>query len=158
MTAILLTGMSGAGKSTVLLELAFRGWSTVDTDLPEWIELADERSPWPGERIWRERHMHRLLDAPRASPLAVAGTVRNQGMFSDRFDAIILLSAPLDVMLDRVRRRTTNPFGRSESEQAAIARDHEAVEPMLRAAASHEIATTGSLDDVVAEVERIARV
>jgi len=154
--AILLTGMSGTGKSTVLLELAFRGWSTIDTDLPEWVEIADDTSAWPGERIWREGNMQRLLDAPRASPLAVAGTVRNQGKFSERFDAVILLSAPLEVMLERTRLRTTNPFGRSAEDQTAIARDFDTVEPLLRAAATHEVITTVSVEAVVDAVEQIA--
>lgn len=158
MTAILLTGMSGAGKSTVLLELAFRGWSTVDTDLPEWIDIGAPGSPWPGERIWHEGNMARLLDAPRRAPLAVAGTVINQGMFSDRFAAIILLSAPLEVMLNRVRVRTTNPFGSSDEERAKIAHDHEVVEPLLRGSATHELDTTRPVATIVDEVVRIAAV
>jgi hypothetical protein len=41
--------------------------------------------------------------------LFVEGCVRNQSKFYDRFDAVVLLSAPADVILDRVarRRRTT---------------------------------------------------
>ncbi|WP_223841206.1 MULTISPECIES: hypothetical protein [unclassified Candidatus Sulfotelmatobacter] len=36
MPRILITGMSGAGKSTVLAELARRGRITVDTDFDGW--------------------------------------------------------------------------------------------------------------------------
>ena len=38
MTAILVTGMSGTGKSTVLAELERRGHRVVDTDYGDWIE------------------------------------------------------------------------------------------------------------------------
>ena len=37
MVAVLLTGMSGAGKTSVLAELARRGFETVDTDDGDWI-------------------------------------------------------------------------------------------------------------------------
>jgi dephospho-CoA kinase len=34
--------------------------------------------------------------------------MRNQGRFYDRFDAVVLLSAPAEVILDRIARRTTH--------------------------------------------------
>jgi hypothetical protein len=37
--------------------------------------------------------------------------VANQGRFYDRFDAVVLLSAPADVILERIEARTTNTFG-----------------------------------------------
>ena len=46
---ILLTGMSGTGKTTALAELARRGFRTVETDDPGWKELRDD-----GEPIWRD--------------------------------------------------------------------------------------------------------
>jgi dephospho-CoA kinase len=41
MASILLTGMSGVGKSTAMAELARRGFDTVDTDCGEWINVVD---------------------------------------------------------------------------------------------------------------------
>ena len=38
MPIVLVTGMSGAGKSTVLAELERRGHRVVDTDVPGWCE------------------------------------------------------------------------------------------------------------------------
>ena len=38
MARVLITGMSGAGKSTVLGELAARGYRTVDTDYDGWTD------------------------------------------------------------------------------------------------------------------------
>lgn len=157
MKAILLTGMSGVGKSTVLVELACRGWSTVDTDMPEWIIHSVGGSAIKGERMWHEGNMSRLLAAPRTAPLAVAGTVINQGLFYDRFDAVVLLSAPLETMLERVVTRESNRFGRRESEREAIRRDHAEVEPLLRASATHEFSTNRPLGDVVADIELIAK-
>ena len=42
MKRVLLTGMSGTGKSTVINELAARGYQAVDTDdhgLSEWVAV-----------------------------------------------------------------------------------------------------------------------
>ncbi len=88
MTAILITGMSGVGKSTVLTELAKRGHETVDTDHGDWIHVVG------GEPLWREELIDSLLDRPRAGPLFVQGTVANQVRFYPRFDAVVLLTAP----------------------------------------------------------------
>ena len=62
MVAVLVTGMSGSGKSTALAGLAERGYETVDTDEPGWIELVD------GEPLWREGRVLALLDRPRTVP------------------------------------------------------------------------------------------
>lgn len=141
--AVLVTGMSGTGKSTVLAELARRGYLTVDTDDGGWIEVVD------GEPLWREPLIDELLDRPRRAPLFVQGTVANQGRFYDRFDAIVLLSAPTDVVLRRITRRKNNPFGKSECERAQILADIADVEPLLRQAATYEIRTDRPLLDVV---------
>ena len=45
--------------------------------------------------------MTALLDFDDGRSLFVGGGTRNQSKFYDRFDAVVLLSAPADVMLDR---------------------------------------------------------
>ena len=63
----------------------------------------------------------------------------NQGRFYDRFDAVVLLSAPADVMLERIDARTDNPFGKSAEERAQVLADLAEVEPLLRAGCTHEL-------------------
>jgi hypothetical protein len=41
MKRVLITGMSGTGKSAVVRELAARGYPAVDLDTPEWSEWVD---------------------------------------------------------------------------------------------------------------------
>ena len=56
MTKVLVTGMSGTGKSSALAQLALRGYRVMDTDDPgstEWVETSDEIGG--GERLWVER-------------------------------------------------------------------------------------------------------
>lgn len=150
MIAVLVTGMSAVGKSAALAELAARGHETVDTDDPGWIEVVD------GEPLWREDRVRDLLDRPRTGPLFVQGTVANQGVFAAHFAAVVLLTAPIEVILQRLRDRGSNDFGKTEEERAAVLRDHRDVEPLLRASATHVIDTRAPLASVVARLLEIA--
>lgn len=76
----------------------------------------------------------------------------NQGSFYDRFDAIVLLSVPLDVVLARVADRT-NPFGATPADRAKIASDMATYEGRLRAGADYEIVTTTPLADIADALE-----
>ncbi|NDL60533.1 AAA family ATPase [Phytoactinopolyspora sp. XMNu-373] len=107
MSRILVTGMSGVGKSSLLEELAQRGHRTVDTDYDDWV-LTDG--------LWDEPRMSELLACH--PDVVVSGTVENQGHFYDRFEHVVLLSAPVDVLIERVATRTNNPYGRSADELA----------------------------------------
>ncbi len=153
---VLVTGMSGTGKSTALVELARRGHRVVDTDYGGWSEEvpASEEREW--EQLWREDRIDQLLDAHDDGVLFVSGCVANQGKFYPRFDAVVLLSAPADVILGRVADRETNDFGKTDAERDLIMNDLATVEPLLRAGATAEIDTRAPLDEVVDELERIA--
>jgi dephospho-CoA kinase len=153
--AVLITGMSGTGKSAALAELARRGHRVVDTDYGNWIE--DVRQPDGSlERLWNDELIDALLSGHSDGALFVVGTVANQGAFYSRFDAVVLLSAPLEVILERVATRESNPFGKKEAERDKIADDLAAFEPLLRAGATTEIDTRKPLADVVDELESIA--
>lgn len=153
-SVVLLTGMSGTGKSTVLAHLKLRGHRVIDSDDPGWIVQRD--SAGEAEPIWDLAQVKALIDGHRSGCLFIAGCVANQGEVYDHFDAVVLLSAPLDVILDRVADRA-NPFGSSPEQREKISEDVEVVEPLLRAGADFEIVTTVPVDDVVDELEQIAR-
>ena len=128
MARVLLTGMSGAGKSTLLAAVGRRGYSTVDTDYDGW-EL-------PGA-LWDEPRMSALLAGH--STIAVSGTAQNQGLFYGRFEHVIYLRVPLEVLLDRVRARSNNPYGKSADQQDDISRYVAEVEPLIRRTATLEL-------------------
>jgi broad-specificity NMP kinase len=158
MTVVLVTGMSGTGKSTALLELARRGHRVVDTDDVGWSEdlpLADGSG---SERVWREDQMDALLTEHSNGTLFVSGCVSNQGRFYPRFDAIVLLSAPAQVILERVASRETNDYGKTDAERNLILHHLATVEPLLRAGATAEIDTRRPVDEVADELESIAGV
>ncbi|MGH2887947.1 MAG: AAA family ATPase [Solirubrobacteraceae bacterium] len=152
-SVVLVTGMSGTGKSTVLAELDRRGHRVVDTDDPGWI--VEVETPEGMEPMWDLDRIAALLEGHRSGWLFVAGCVANQRVLYNRFDAVVLLSAPVDVLLARVVDRA-NPFGSRPEERAKIARDLAEFEPLLRAGAGHEISTTVPVTEVVATLERIA--
>ena len=89
-------------RTPALTELARRGHRVVDTDYGDWTHDV----PGPGEPgsepLWREDLMEALLAEPRTGAVFVSGCVANQGKFYPRFDAIVLLSAPTEVLLERV--------------------------------------------------------
>ncbi|KTR94255.1 ATP-binding protein [Microbacterium testaceum] len=145
MARVLITGMSGTGKSTVLAELARRGYRTVDTDDDGWTD--GNGGPWD------EARMAELLTTE--STVVVSGTVENQGRFYDRFQHVVLLSAPVDVLIARVRSRTNNPYGHSPEQQAEIRRYVDEVEPLLRRGATVEMDARMPVDRLSDAISRL---
>jgi len=146
-TRVLLTGLSGAGKSTVLSRLAELGYRTIDTDYDGFT--AEVRSASGTERLWREDRIQAVLSGTDVDLIFISGTCRNQVAFYPQFDHIVLLSAPVPLLIERLTSRSNNPYGKREGELAETLRFVETVEPSLRAAATLEIDTSAPLDEVV---------
>jgi broad-specificity NMP kinase len=134
-----------------LAELEQRGFTVLETDGAPWSEWSDE----DGGYVWREELIDELLSREDEATLYVSGTVSNQGRFYPRFDAVVLLSAPADVLLSRIESRTTNEFGKASEERERILGDLAEVEPLLRATATHEVDATQPVAAVVAELVAI---
>lgn len=174
MRRILITGMSGTGKSTVIGALAAHGFKAVDADRDEyskWVAVsgdADAEALLVAERwdwVWREDRIAALLASEDAAVLFLGGCAENMRLFLPRFDHIILLSAPKDVVIERLRTRATSSYGihpdeiervRTLLEPARVLDLIETVEPLLRRVADHEIDTNAPLDAVVACVLKVA--
>jgi dephospho-CoA kinase len=146
MARVLVTGMSGVGKTTVLEELGRRGYLTVDTDYDGWV-LADG--------TWDEVRMGRLLG--EQPDVVVSGTVENQGRFYDRFEQVVLISAPIEVLIERVSRRANNRYGSTAEQQAEIAEYVETVEPLLRAGATVELDGRKPVEELADLIEGLQR-
>jgi shikimate kinase len=132
---VLITGMSGAGKSALVHELRRRGVRAFDADDDGFSEpRADGRWGWHADRVAG------LLADEGDGPLFFAGCSEEQAALP--FDYRVLLTAPVDVLLERLRTRTGNRYGRSPAEQAQVLADLAEVEPLLRRSADLVLETT----------------
>lgn len=152
MKRVLLTGMSGVGKSSVVRELVARGHKAVDTDDGLCEPLHD------GRQRWQEDAIQALLDLEDADVLFVAGCEENQVSFHSQFDHIVLLTAPLETLVERLETRSSNSYGKDTEDLRRFHEDVVNVEPLLRRVATHEIRTTAPLDEVVTTLLRIVDV
>ena len=149
----MLTGMSGTGKSSVLALLRARGFKTVDTDYGGWTEQVDvPGDPTAKEWLWREDRIANLLSTVDAEVLFVSGAARNQTKFYAEFDHVVLLTAPVAVITERLTMRTNNPYGKDPADLAEVHDLKETVEPALRRGADLEIDPSIPLDEVVERI------
>jgi shikimate kinase len=134
---VLITGMSGVGKSTLVRELRRRGFRAYDADDDGFSEpRADGR--WG----WRVDQVAGVLEHGEAASDVVffAGCSEEQVMLP--FDVRILLTAPAEILLQRLTARTTNGYGRSARQRAQVLADLVEVEPLLRRSADLVLVTT----------------
>lgn len=154
--------MSGVGKSTVVTELVERGFRAVDldtADYSEWVEVPESECALPAagkDWRWREDRVASLLDADAGGVLFVSGCAENMVKFLGRFDSVVLLSAPVANIVERLKHREGNSFGKQPAEVAQVIAMIEKVEPLLREGADLEIDTSENLDQVIARVIAVA--
>jgi broad-specificity NMP kinase len=138
---VLLTGMSGTGKSTLVHELRRRGHPAYDADDDGFSEpRADGR--WG----WRVDLVGELLAREPGRLLFFAGCSEEQVDLP--FDYRVLLTAPRAVLVERLRTRTGNAYGRAGAELAQVLADLDEVEPLLRRSADLVLTTTAPPGDV----------
>jgi shikimate kinase len=159
MQRILLTGMSGTGKSTLVEALAERGYKAIDADCDtysHWVALSEldtaAGEPVEADRdwVWREDQIQALLATEDTQMLILSGCASNMGKFLAQFNQIVLLSTPADVIVERLQSRINNQYGKQPEEVARVLGLIESVEPLLRAMATYEINTNAPLDEILA--------
>jgi shikimate kinase len=157
---VYLVGMPGSGKSTVGPALAARlGVPFVELDGE--IERAEGRPvreifERDGEARFRELEAAALTEAATRDPAVVSCgggivlepanrvTLRATG-------EVVFLSAPLDILRERVRPAEDRPLIREEGD---LERLHREREPLYREFAAHVVDASGAADDLAAAIER----
>jgi len=147
----------------VITELAARGYKAVDTDdhgLSELVTVPQDQPAGLGagqDWVWREDRIQDLLSTDDVDVLFLSGCAPNQGKFYPQFDHIVVLTAPVGVIVERLANRTTNPYRKHPDEVARVLHLQQTVEPLLRGAAGLKVDTSAPLDQVAATVLRLVQ-
>ena len=138
---VLVTGMSGSGKSALVKELRHRNHVAFDAD-DDGFTTPSANGTW----AWNRDLIRSLFDEHADDLLFFAGCSDEQVDFE--FDFKVLLTAPVEVIVERLRERATNTFGKTQAERDRILADLEWVLPMLSASADLIIETTRPINEV----------
>lgn len=143
--------MSATGKSTVITGLSSLSYKAVDLDSEAWSiwvnAAADPAYPdnevQPGKDwVWNEPRVLELLSTLDTDLLFLSGCASNMDKFYSYFDHIVLLTAPDDVIIQRLSQRQGTAYGRTDEEVARVLRLKQSIEPLLREGADLEIDTS----------------
>lgn len=138
---VLLTGVSGTGKSSLVKELRRRDYVAYDADDDGFSQPRPDGS-WG----WRLSLVRSLFDQHDDWFLFFAGCSDEQTQLG--FDLKVLLTAPVEVILERLRTRTTNSFGKAQPERDRVLADMDWVLPLLRTSADIIVDTTKPVSEV----------
>jgi dephospho-CoA kinase len=138
---VLITGMSGVGKSALTLELRRRGHAAYDADDDGFTQPRPD-----GAWGWRVDPIRELLDGHDGELVFFAGCSEEQMQI--RFDFTVLLTAPRAVMLERLQSRTSNSFGKTPDELDLVLAALQDVEPRLRNVADLIVETNAPVAEV----------
>jgi hypothetical protein len=163
---ILVTGVSGSGKSALSRELVRRDEQAVSLDaadgLCRWRDRAGRSVDRPDQPdlAWLRRHswcwdtdvLDRMVAAERDSGVPrsfLCGSAANQDDFTDRFDVVVMLDIPVDVMLSRLDNTSRgNDFGRVGATRLQLIDRFASNRKALRLTADHIIDATAPIDQI----------
>jgi hypothetical protein len=164
MSAVLITGMSCAGKSTIAAVLARRGLAAIDADhdpllarsvdsagnvvddpaVPDFAWLA--RHSW----AWNPARLDEVIRAAAPATLYVCGGAANEVELADRFTHMFLLEIDEPTMLARLDGPgRDNDWGRIGDTREYLRRRLPEYQDRLRAAGAIPVDATQPLDHVV---------
>ena len=93
-----------------------------------------------------------LLSDSAAETLFVSGCAPNMSRFYPLLDIVILLSAPVSTLSERLATRKPGSYGHAADDRRKVAVLVETIEPRLRKSADHEIGTDRPLAATVEEI------
>jgi hypothetical protein len=139
---VLLTGMSGTGKSTLVQELRRRGYAAHDADDDGFSEpRANGRWGWRADAV-----ASLLAQIPDGDLLFFAGCSEEQ--IELPFDYRVVLTVPEDELVTRLGTRTSNAYGRKPAERRQVLADRADIEPLLRRSADLVLSSSAPVAEV----------
>lgn len=172
MPLIYITGVSGAGKTTVSHELVARGFESYDIEednLVEWRNTeTDEKASFPhqfkDEKLhdWYRTHMP-YLDLGRVGLLKamveetdklvyLCGSAYGEDDAYHYFDVVIALAANLDTLKKRIVDRRHSIYGKDADEMRYIERWYTKAEADYAKRGTLRVDTTQPLPNVIATI------
>ena len=166
MSAVQITGCSGAGKTTIAAELARQGLTCIDADedalLARSVDAAGHvvEEPEAPDLAWLARHywawdparLDELIAAAAPATLYVCGGAANELELADRFTHVFLLEIDEPTMLARVDAREDNDWGRIGDTREHLRRFLPGYQARLRASGAIAIDARQPLDQVIAAI------
>ncbi len=163
MSAVQITGCSGAGKTTIAAVLARQGLAAIDADddplLARSVDAAGNVAEEPDapDFAWLSRHswawnparLDALIQAAAPATLYVCGGAANELQLADRFTQVFLLEIDEPTMLARLDARRNNDWGRIGDTREYLRRFLPGYQARLRAFGAIPIDARQPLDQVV---------
>jgi gluconate kinase len=165
MGAVLITGCSGAGKSTIAAVLARRGLASIDADddpsLARFVDSAGAvvvEEPAAPDLAWLARHswawnparLDELIRASAPATLYVCGGADKELELADRFTHVFWLEIDEPTMLARLdARRDYHDWGRIGDTREYLRRRLPEIQDRLRAFGAIPIDARQPLDQAV---------
>ncbi len=169
MRLVWVTGISGAGKSTVCQALKSIGIAAIDTDgdgFNQWVNsLTGEPvvdPPYPTPADWLDTHawhirpeLVRSLRDDSPGVVFLFGAVANEGEVWDLFDRVGCLVVDDETVRHRLATRTSNAFGKHPADLDRILEWNREQELSYRRVGATIIDGTRPVDEVVDAVLHI---
>jgi hypothetical protein len=166
MSAVQITGCSGAGKTALAAMLARRGLVVIDADddplLARSVDRAgnvagDPEEPdfaWLAQHswAWNPARLDELIRTAAPATLYVCGGADNELELADRFTQVFLLEIDEPTMLARIDARQDNDWGRVGDTREYLCRKLPELQDHLRAFGAVPIDARQPLDQVAAAI------
>jgi adenylate kinase family enzyme len=166
MSAVQITGCSGAGKTTIAAVFVRRGLAAIDADddrlLARSVDAAghvveEPEEPEEPDFAWLSQHswawnparLDELIRATAPATLYVCGGADNELEMADRFTQVFLLEIDEPTMLARLDARQDNDWGRIGDTRDYLRRKLPELQDRLRAFGAIPIDARQPIDQVV---------
>lgn len=169
--SILITGISGSGKTAVHKALREKGYSSYDIDdVSELFTMFDKRTNQPltnqdNNNLEQVKNMSWVCDVERLQHLMseeksdiafYCGNAENLFDIIPLFDKLILLIANDEAIRHRLSSRTSNDFGKTSEIQDWILNSKEEWETAIEGMGAIVIDTNKDINQVVTEILKVA--